>query len=252
MYAAHSCTSTRRRSKRSVRRWRINQESDNAHLAPFPMELVTRCIESVGEEPVLDPFTGSGTTATACENFGLPWTGIEKSAAYVGMGKNAYCTLGLRPVARPQASNRQDSPMPTVVDSGATIEGSTAANISAKYAEVIAGTIGCTTVARQIVRHIRGGSALAKDTSHAFFSMCDKFSFKFGSFGKDYAFKNHGLFSLAIEQQIDSPDRAAAYPPMGPRNPRVIACNRVLSVVPAVFVSRMPQWFSQKHRMGDN
>ena len=67
--------------------WRINQENDNAHPAPFPLELAQRCIESVGAGPVLDPFLGSGTTALAAENCGLDWIGIEKSSHYVNMAR---------------------------------------------------------------------------------------------------------------------------------------------------------------------
>ena len=65
--------------------WRFNQESNNPHPAPFPVELAARCIESVGEGPILDPFMGSGTTAVAAENLKLSWIGIEKSAAYLDM-----------------------------------------------------------------------------------------------------------------------------------------------------------------------
>lgn len=65
--------------------WRINQESDNPHPAPFPLELAERCIRSVGEGPVLDPFVGSGTTAIAAENVGIDWIGIEQSKKYVKM-----------------------------------------------------------------------------------------------------------------------------------------------------------------------
>ncbi len=65
--------------------WRINQESNNPHPAPFPVELATRCIESVGEGPILDPFMGSGSTAIAAESLELEWIGIEKSSDYVDM-----------------------------------------------------------------------------------------------------------------------------------------------------------------------
>jgi len=65
--------------------WKINQESDNPHPAPFPVELATRCIESVGAGPVLDPFMGSGTTAIAAESAGIKWIGIEKSPDYVAL-----------------------------------------------------------------------------------------------------------------------------------------------------------------------
>ena len=67
--------------------WRIRQESDNPHPAPFPVELAARCIESVRAGPVLDPFLGSGTTAIAAEQAGLEWIGIEKSPKYVEMAK---------------------------------------------------------------------------------------------------------------------------------------------------------------------
>ena len=70
--------------------WRINQESNNPHPAPFPVELAARCIESVGAGPVLDPFMGSGTTAVAAEQAGLGWIGIEKAPEYVEM---AYARL---------------------------------------------------------------------------------------------------------------------------------------------------------------
>jgi site-specific DNA-methyltransferase (adenine-specific) len=43
--------------------WEISQERDNPHPAPFPLELPLRCIESIGEGIILDPFLGSGTTA---------------------------------------------------------------------------------------------------------------------------------------------------------------------------------------------
>jgi len=62
--------------------WRINQENNNPHPAPFPVELAARCIESVGGGPVLDPFMESGTTAIAAENAGIEWVGIEKSSIY--------------------------------------------------------------------------------------------------------------------------------------------------------------------------
>jgi len=67
--------------------WRINQESNNPHPAPFPVELASRCIESVGEGPVLDPFMGSGTTAIAADQLGISWVGIELSSEYVKMAR---------------------------------------------------------------------------------------------------------------------------------------------------------------------
>ena len=63
--------------------WRIPQERNNTHPAPYPLELAQRCIESVGHGPVLDPFLGSGTTAVAAEMLGIEWIGIEKSHVYI-------------------------------------------------------------------------------------------------------------------------------------------------------------------------
>ena len=65
--------------------WRIHQETNNPHPAPFPVELAARCIDSVKRGPVLDPFLGSGTTAIAAEQMGLEWIGIENSIHYVSM-----------------------------------------------------------------------------------------------------------------------------------------------------------------------
>ena len=62
--------------------WKISQEMNNPHPAPFPIELATRCIKSAGDGIVLDPFMGSGTTAIAAESLGREWIGIEKSTKY--------------------------------------------------------------------------------------------------------------------------------------------------------------------------
>jgi len=75
--------------------WRIPQESDNPHPAPFPVELASRCIESVGTGPVLDPFMGSGSTAIAAETAEVEWIGIEKSPEYVAMARERIArTMG--------------------------------------------------------------------------------------------------------------------------------------------------------------
>ena len=65
--------------------WRINQEVDNSHPAPFPVALAERCISAVAKGLVLDPFIGSGSTAIAAEKLKRPWVGIEQSANYVSM-----------------------------------------------------------------------------------------------------------------------------------------------------------------------
>lgn len=65
--------------------WSIPQERNNDHPAPFPVELASRCIQAVGDGPVLDPFMGSGTTAIAAELLGIEWIGFEKSKVYCEM-----------------------------------------------------------------------------------------------------------------------------------------------------------------------
>ena len=62
--------------------WKISQETNNPHPAPFPIELAMRCIKSAGDGVVLDPFIGSGTTAIAAESLGQQWIGIDKSPKY--------------------------------------------------------------------------------------------------------------------------------------------------------------------------
>jgi len=62
--------------------WRISQETDNPHPAPFPVELARRCIASTKAELILDPFMGSGTTAIAAELCGRNWIGMEISRKY--------------------------------------------------------------------------------------------------------------------------------------------------------------------------
>jgi modification methylase len=62
--------------------WRIPQENNNPHPAPFPVELVRRCIESTTAQIVCDPFIGSGTTAIAAEAAGRQWIGMDISKDY--------------------------------------------------------------------------------------------------------------------------------------------------------------------------
>ena len=62
--------------------WRITQEHNNDHPAPFPIELAARCIGATDARVVLDPFMGSGTTAIAAEREGRAWVGIDISREY--------------------------------------------------------------------------------------------------------------------------------------------------------------------------
>jgi DNA modification methylase len=72
--------------------WRIvaRPENPGAHFAPFPRELVQRCLDC-GCPPrgtVLDPFVGSGTTMLAALQNGHSAVGIEL--------KKEYCTTIIR------------------------------------------------------------------------------------------------------------------------------------------------------------
>jgi len=62
--------------------WEITQESGNNHPAPFPVDLIRRCISSTNAKLVLDPFMGSGTTAIAAKQLGKNFIGIEMSSEY--------------------------------------------------------------------------------------------------------------------------------------------------------------------------
>lgn len=68
--------------------WRIQPARGNPHPAPFPVELVSRCIQSTTADIVLDPFMGSGTTAVAAEYCGREWIGIELSETYCEMARS--------------------------------------------------------------------------------------------------------------------------------------------------------------------
>jgi DNA modification methylase len=62
--------------------WRVAQESNTDHPAPFPIGLPARAIESAGPSLVCDPFMGSGTTLRAAKDAGVRAVGIEKSERY--------------------------------------------------------------------------------------------------------------------------------------------------------------------------
>ncbi len=62
--------------------WRIRQEANPDHPAPFPVGLPARVIETTAPSLVLDPFAGSGTTLRAARDAGVKAIGIEKSEHY--------------------------------------------------------------------------------------------------------------------------------------------------------------------------
>jgi DNA modification methylase len=62
--------------------WRVPQESNPDHPAPFPLGIPARAIETTAPRLVLDPFAGSGTTLRAAKDVGVRAIGIEKSERY--------------------------------------------------------------------------------------------------------------------------------------------------------------------------
>ena len=73
--------------------WRIPQESNNPHPAPFPVELAQRCIVSTTGRIILDPFMGSGTTAIAAEAARRDWIGIDISEDYCKVARERIQTV---------------------------------------------------------------------------------------------------------------------------------------------------------------
>ncbi len=63
--------------------WKITQELNTEHPAPFPIALPARIISSTNAQIVLDPFMGSGTTAIAALKHERDFVGIEQSPKYI-------------------------------------------------------------------------------------------------------------------------------------------------------------------------
>jgi modification methylase len=62
--------------------WEFTQEMNNIHPAPFPVALINRIVSSTLSQLILDPFSGSGTTAVAATLLGRNYIGIELSPEY--------------------------------------------------------------------------------------------------------------------------------------------------------------------------
>lgn len=62
--------------------WRVQQEANPDHPAPFPKGLPARTIETTRPALVLDPFAGTGTTLRAAADVGVKAIGIEISERY--------------------------------------------------------------------------------------------------------------------------------------------------------------------------
>jgi len=71
--------------------WHINPDRrESGHPAPFPKELVSRCIKlfSYRGDIILDPFMGSGTTAYIAKKIGRHFIGIDNDKKWVDYAKN--------------------------------------------------------------------------------------------------------------------------------------------------------------------
>lgn len=67
--------------------WDIAQEMKNPHPAPYPVELIDRIITSTNANLILDPFSGSGTTAFSAKQNGRNFICIDNSIEYCNMAK---------------------------------------------------------------------------------------------------------------------------------------------------------------------
>lgn len=70
--------------------WEMPTERRNGHPAPYPSELVKRCLNlfSYKGDMILDPFIGSGTTAIVCRKLGRNCIGIELESEYCDLAKD--------------------------------------------------------------------------------------------------------------------------------------------------------------------
>lgn len=68
--------------------WEFTQEMNNEHPAPFPVALIDRIISSTTAQIILDPFSGSGTTAVVAMGLNRNFIGIEISPDYCKISEN--------------------------------------------------------------------------------------------------------------------------------------------------------------------
>jgi len=67
--------------------WEFTQEMKNEHPAPFPIALINRIIASTSSKIILDPFSGSGTTAVVSMGLNRNYIGIDLSPDYCKMAE---------------------------------------------------------------------------------------------------------------------------------------------------------------------
>jgi modification methylase len=84
--------------------WEFTQEMNNEHPAPFPVALIDRIISSTNAQIVLDPFSGSGTTAVAATLLGRNFIGIELSPEYCKLSEARIA----RNIKKPELQEAQE------------------------------------------------------------------------------------------------------------------------------------------------
>ena len=61
---------------------RITYESVHVHPCPDCYKLYVKILSQLKPTSIIDPFMGSGTTAEACTQLGIPWIGYELNEIY--------------------------------------------------------------------------------------------------------------------------------------------------------------------------
>lgn len=78
--------------------WEFMQEAKNIHPAPFPVPLIERIIGSTTANIILDPFSGSGTTAFVAKKLHRHYIGIEISEEYCEFSKKRIAKCQQKPI----------------------------------------------------------------------------------------------------------------------------------------------------------
>lgn len=76
--------------------WEFTQEMKNEHPAPFPVALIERIISSTNAQIILDPFSGSGTTAVVSMGLKRDYIGIELSPDYCKLSEARLARNAIR------------------------------------------------------------------------------------------------------------------------------------------------------------
>ncbi len=79
--------------------WTLPGESTRSHPAPYPLELAERLVRmfSFTQDTVLDPFSGSGTTAVAAAKWGRNSVNVDIEKDYVEKAKRRLLSVATQP-----------------------------------------------------------------------------------------------------------------------------------------------------------